>query len=333
MDNRVLPIAPGCPTGAYASDWQVFPMTPEERSGFAIAVAGFATLSVGDAVVKSMAGEWPAYAVAALRFSIGAVVLSALLWRQEGAGAFRPKNLPLQIARGACVAFASLFFFSAIYIMPLAEAMAIAFLSPMLTQLLAGLVLGETVKPKVYAVSAVALVGVAIILRPNVAELGWGVLLPLASALFFAMLMVLNRASAGHGTALSAQVFVAAFCAPILIVIATAANLSGVDSLAFGWPSWDIVLRCAVVALTASTAHWLAFIGTMRAGAAQVAPAIYVQLLVVVVLGWIFFDDVPDFYTLAGAALIIASGLYLWRDGLKPATAGADIPQNGASRG
>lgn len=114
------------------------------------------------------------------------------------------------------------------------------------------------------------------------------------------------------------QVFVAGFCAPILIIAAAAANLSAMPELYFGWPSWHVVLRCAFVALTASSAHWLAYMGTMRAGAAQVAPAIYVQMLVAVTLGWAFFGDVPDAYTILGAGLIIAAGLYLWRGGMKP---------------
>ncbi len=297
-------------------------VTPTQRSGLVYAVLGFAILSLGDAVVKSMAGAWPAYAVAALRFSIGAIGISVLLLRAEGPKAFIPAHPLLQMARGACVALASLCFFSAIFIMPLAEAMAIAFLAPVLTQLFAGVFLGERVRPKVYAVSLVALTGVAIILRPNLALLGWAALLPLASAVFFALLMVTNRASAGKSSALAAQFFVAAFSAPILIAACLAAKISGIGALDFGWPSWDVIARCAVVALTASTAHWLVYVGTSRAGAAQVAPAIYVQMLVAVTLGWIFFAEVPDWWTLLGAGIIIASGLYLWRDGLRVATNG-----------
>lgn len=292
-------------------------MTKHERSGLAFAVTGFAVLSCGDAVVKSMAGEWPPYAVVALRFAIGALGLSLLLWRKEGPRAFIPLNWKLQMARGACLAFASVCFFSALFIMPMAEAMAIGFLAPILTQALAGLLLGESVKPKVFLVSLVALAGVVIILRPNLAELGLAALLPVGSAIFMALLMVANRASAGQGSALSAQVFVAGFCAPILIIGAAGAKFSGIESLDFGLPEWHVAARCAVVALTASTAHWLVYVGTTRAGAAQVAPAIYVQMLMVVILGWAFFEEVPDAITLLGATLIIASGLYLWRDGVR----------------
>ena len=243
-------------------------MTPNERSGLVFAVTGFAVLSIGDSVVKTMAGDWPAFAVAALRFGFGSLGLSVLLWFSEGPKAFVPTNWKLQVARGACLALATAGFFSAIYVMPLAEAMAIAFVAPVLTQALAGPLLGERVKPKVYIISLVALAGVAIILRPNLAELGWTAFLPLFSATFFALLMIANRASAGQSSSLAAQFFVAGFCTPILLVGAVAAKWSGVNALDFGWPSWDVVARCGLVAITATSAHWLVYIGTARAGAA-----------------------------------------------------------------
>lgn len=294
-------------------------MTNEERSGLLYAVAGFAILSCGDAVIKSMAGAWPVTAVAALRFSIGAIGLAALLWRSEGSAAFKPQQPWLQVARGACLALASLFFFSAIYVMPLADAMAIGFLAPVLTQIFGGVILGETIRRSTWVVSVVALAGVAVILRPNLGEMGWVAILPLVSAVFFALMMVANRASAGQGSALSMQVFIAAIASPILVLAAIGARQSGIPAFDFDWPSWDVIARCAVVAVTASTAHWLAYIGTSKAGASQVAPAIYVQMLVAIILGWWWFGDVPDMLTIVGAAMIIAAGLYLWRDGVAAA--------------
>jgi drug/metabolite transporter (DMT)-like permease len=285
------------------------------RTGLLYALSGFALLSVGDAVVKTMADEWSALAVAALRFSIAAIVLSVILRIREGSAAFRPTNPWLQIARGACLAIASVCFFSAIFVMPLAEAMAIGFLAPILTVILSGPLLGERVKPAFWMATLVALAGVAMILRPNLAELGWAAILPLISACFFALMMIANRASAGQGSSLSMQVFIAGVASPILVMAATFANLTGIPKLEFGFPDWSIVLRCAIIALTASTAHWLAYMGTMRAGASQVAPAVYVQILVATGLGWWWFGDVPDLTTLLGSALIIASGLYLWREG------------------
>lgn len=299
-------------------------MQSSERTGLLYAICGFAILSVGDAAIKSMAGAWPVTAVAALRFTIGAVALSAILLVKEGPRAFVPAHPLVQLGRGLCLTFASLTFFSAIYIMPLAETMAITFVSPVLTALLSGPLLGEKVRPAVWIASIAALTGVVMILRPNLLELGWPAVLPLISALFFSLMIILNRASAGKGSSLSMQVFVAGVAAPILILVAFAGKASGLETFDFGWPSWDVVARCAFVALTASTAHWLAYIGTTKAGAAQVAPASYVQMLVATALGWWLFGDVPDALTLLGAGIIIGAGLYLWRDGMR-----TGIPKGG----
>ena len=287
----------------------------QERSGLLLALCGFAVLSCGDAVIKTMADEWSPLAVGAVRFAIGAIGLSALLALNEGTRGFRPTRPWLQVARGLCLAIASLLFFCAIFVMPLAEATAVAFLSPLLTALLSGPLLGEKVRPQVWTASLVAFGGVTLILQPNVAELGWVGLLPLASAAFFSLMMIANRAVAGQGSALSMQVFVAVTAAPVLTLVAVLGNASGIALLRVDWPDWTVLARCAFVALSASTAHWLIYLGTTPAGAGTIAPMTYIQLLVASVLGWLLFGDRPGLSTLAGAAVIICAGLYLWRSG------------------
>ncbi len=287
-------------------------MQHDERSGILLAVTGFATLSCGDAIVKTMAGEWSPLAVAALRFTIGSLVLALLLWRSEGPGAFRPRRPWLQVARGACLAGATLCFFSAIFVMQLAEAMALAFVSPLFVALLSGPLLKEKVRRAVWFITPLALVGVMLVLRPNFAELGWVACLPIASAFFFGLMVITNRAAAGDGSALSMQVFIAGCATPFLIAAAFIGHASGVESLHVTMPDWSVVARCALVALTASTAHWLVFLGTTRAGAATIAPMTYVQMLVATALGFLVFGDVPDLPTLGGAAIIIGAGLLLW---------------------
>lgn len=276
------------------------------------ALAGFAILSVGDAVVKTMAGEWSPIAVAALRFTMGAIALAAILRVKEGTAAFRPRRLWLQVFRGFCLAMATICFFTAIYFIPLAEATALVFVAPIFTALLSGPILKEHATKMTWVGSLIAFSGVLVVLRPNLADVGWVALLPLGSALFFSAMMIANRVAASQGSSLSMQVFVAAFAAPILIVSAFVGRASGIEALEFGWPSVIVVAKCALVATTASTAHWLVYIGTARAGAAAVAPMTYVQLLVAVIFGWALFGDTPDLATLAGAATIIIAGLLLW---------------------
>ncbi|MCP9222342.1 DMT family transporter [Erythrobacter sp. LQ02-29] len=290
-------------------------MQTDDRAGLAFALAGFACLSFGDAIIKTMAGQWSPLAVAALRYAFGAVGLSALLLVHEGPRAFRPAKPWLQAARGLFVALATLCFFSAVFVMPLAEATAIVFVSPIITALLSRPLLGERVYPSTVIASVIAFAGVLIVLRPNVAAIGVAAFLPLGSAIFMSLLVIANRASSGQGSALSMQSFVAGFAAPVLIAAAVLGQASGFEPLRFGWPEWDVIARCAIVAFTASTAHWLIYLATMRAGAATIAPMTYVQLLVASALGWWWFGDRPDIVTYAGALVIIMAGLYLWYAG------------------
>ena len=286
-----------------------------ERSGQLFALAGFAVLSCGDAVFKTMAGEASVIAVAAIRFILGAVMLSLLLALREGAGAFWPRSPWLQFARGAGVAFASLFFFSAIFVMPLAETMAITFVAPILTALLSGPLLGERVRRHVYLASFAALAGVLLILRPNFEEYGLIAILPLGAAVCFSLVVIANRASAGQGSALSMQVYMSVVSAVILSLAAIAGHFSGLSALQVSVPDGTIFARCLAVACLASTAHYLIFVGTQRAGASAVSPMSYVQMVVATLLGWLLFGDLPDTMTYLGVAVIIASGLYLWTSG------------------
>jgi drug/metabolite transporter (DMT)-like permease len=289
-------------------------MVQSERSGILLALAGFAILAFGDGVIKTMAGMWSPIAVAALRFAIGATGLSILLALREGRAGFVPQRPWLQLGRGLCLCGATLTFFSAIFVMPLAEATSLVFLAPILTALLSGPVLGEKVRPATFVASGIAFIGVIVVLRPNLAEVGLAALLPLGAACCMALLMIANRASAGQGSPLSMQVFMALVAAPVLWIAAWMGHHSNIPMFAIAMPSPIVILRTAVVALTASTAHWLVFHGTTKAGAAVVAPMTYVQLIVAVALGWWWFGDQPDLITLAGAAIIIGAGLYLWRD-------------------
>lgn len=290
-------------------------MTGGERTGLIAAVAGFALFSVGDTITKSMSGEWSPLAVAALRFIIGAAALGAFLCWREGPRAFIPTNPLLQVARGASLGLATTGFFTAVFIMPLATAISIAFVAPAITALLSGPLLAEKVRPLTWVAIVIAFAGVLVILQPNVVTLGWAALLPLLTALGMSLLVITNRASAGQGSALSMQFFVAAGTAAVLVLAATAGAGSGIEMLRVGWPDWSVAVRCALVAVTGTAGHWLIYFGTTRAGAATVAPATYIQLITASALGWLVFGNRPDLATIAGASIIVAAGLILWWDG------------------
>lgn len=291
-------------------------MPAEKRSGLLFALAGFAVLSVGDGVIKTMAGEWSPVGIAALRFSLAAVGLGALLGYHQGRAAFGEVLRWAQAGRGIALAVSSTLFFTSLFVLPLATATALSFTSPMFTAVFAAVLLGEPTRRETWIASAIAFVGVLLVLRPNLTEAGWWAILPVFSAMAFSLLIIGNRHVAGQGSALTMQFAVAAFAAPVLLLAAPLFALTGVERFALTLPDWTVVARCAFVACSASAAHWLIYLGTTRLGAARVAPMSYVQLLVASVIGWAWFGDHPDLMTLLGAVVIIAAGLYLWRAGL-----------------
>ena len=283
------------------------------RSALTLALCGFTSLAFGDAVVKSMAGAWPGTAVAALRYSFGAIGLIAIVAAVHGRAGFRVPKPWLQFGRGAAVALATICFFMAVMAMPLADATAIQFTSPMLTGILSALVLGERAPRTVWGATALAFAGVLIVLRPNLLALGPAAFWPLGAAFGMAWLMIFNRKAAGSAPALAMQLLLAMVAAPLLVAAAAALHATGAPQFRIPAPDLVVALKCLAVAVFATFGHLLIYSATVRASAALVAPMTYVQLVVAMALGWAWFGNPPDLAMLGGAGLILAGGLWRWR--------------------
>ncbi|MEQ1538239.1 MAG: DMT family transporter [Sphingorhabdus sp.] len=206
----------------------------------------------------------------------------------------------------------SIAFFFSLFAMPLAEATAIVFVTPVLTAIASAIFLKEPLHLRIWAASVLALAGVAFVLRPNVATLGAVAFLPLVAALFFSIMIILNRMAAGTGKPMALQWAMVSVAAPVVLVGAIIGHYSGGPSLAVPWPDNSVILRCAIVAVSASFAHWLIFQGTMQATAADAAQAVYIQLPVALAIDALVFRHFPDIMALIGAALIICAGLSMW---------------------
>lgn len=283
-----------------------------DRAGLLYALAGFCTLSIGDAIIKGMAGAWPAPAMAATRYVAGTLLLAVLFARHEGFAALRLPRDPLQWLRGVAISTSAVGMFLAVWIMPLAEATTIVFTQPIITAVLAMLVLGERARLSTWLATLVAFSGVFLVLQPNFATAGWGVLLPVLSAAGMAVTIIVNRKVTGRASVLAMQYYMSVTAMIFLLGVTAAGHLSGLENFRMHWPDWSVIGRCVFIGFTATLAQWLIFMGTVRAGAGTVAPMTYGQLLMAVALGWIFFGDRPDVTALAGAAVIIGAGLFLW---------------------
>lgn len=296
--------------------------THAARSALLFALAGFSCLSVGDAVVKSMAGQWPAPAISALRYVYGTIGVGIFTWMRLGKAGLKCPKPGLQFLRGAAVSLAAVCFFFAVQAMPLADATAIQFTSPMFVALLSPLILNERASKVAIAATLLAFAGVVIVLRPNVMALGWPALLPVFAALGMAFLVLLNRRSAGIADALTLQFWVAVMATPILIGVTIIGHYSGVDAFHVPMPTPIVLFKCAIVAVTGTLCHWFIYVATERVSATVVAPMVYVQLLIAAVAGWLFFDNHIDLISAFGMLIIITAGLWLWSHQRRPVIGG-----------
>lgn len=300
-------------------------MQHSDRAGLAYALAGFCTLSIGDAIVKSMAGLWPAPAMAATRYLVGSLVLAGMLYRAEGPAALRLPRDPIQWVRGIAISCSAMGMFLAVWLMPLATATTIMFSQPMITALLAAVVLGERPKASTWLATLAAFGGVFLALRPNFATAGWGALFPVLGATGMSVTIIANRLATGRASHLALQYYMSITALLFLVVATVAMHFVGPPNFHVHATDWTVLARCALIGITATLAQWLIFMGTVKAGAGTIAPMTYGQLLMATVFGYLFFGDHPDALSFLGAAIIIGAGLFLWWTGRTRVLAKTDV--------
>ncbi|MEM1230900.1 MAG: DMT family transporter, partial [Pseudomonadota bacterium] len=202
--------------------------------------------------MKSLAGQWPASGIASVRFVLAAVGLALLLWLREGARGFRVQRPWLHAARGLALAGATTCFFNAIFLMPLAEAVTIQFVNPVLTALLSAWLLRERPPRAAWPATVLALAGVLVMLRPGFSTLGLSALLPLGAALCVSFLMILNRMVSTQRSVWAAQFLVAAWASVFLLLVTVLGHFAYEPMRIAEPPGLRVLLCCALVAITAS---------------------------------------------------------------------------------
>lgn len=258
---------------------------------------------------------------AALRYVVGFLLVAAVCGPWAPAGSPRrvgaSRSPALQAARGLFVVAATLTSFFALRRLPLTQATAITFAAPLITALLAGPVLGEWPGRHRLAAVAVGFAGVLVITRPWSGPLDAAMLLAALTALFNSCYAIATRLLAPRDPPLTTLFWTGAVGAgvmlPALPLVWRAPSKARVWVVLFG------------LGLFGALGHWLMILAHRRAPASTLAPFFYAQIVGAVALGWLVFGDLPDRWTLAGAAVVIGSGLYLLhRERVRHASPGAD---------
>ena len=276
------------------------PQADDPLRGVPLILAAVTIFSVSDALAKHLGQFLPPVEVAWMRYATFLLLTLAPVLR-SGPTALRSKTPALQVLRGLALVGSALSFMAALRFLPLAEATAINFVSPIFITALSIPILGEVVGARRWAAVGVGLAGVLIIVRPGGGAFGAEVFLPVLTAASWALAVIATRKMAGAdrpGTTLFWSAGVGF------------ALLSALLPFDFVPPSAGQVGLGLLLGLIASAGQWLIVLAYRHAAASVLAPFSYFQLLSAALLGFLAFGAVPDRWTLAGAGVIAASGLY-----------------------
>lgn len=265
-----------------------------------LAMLGFASM---DTISKWMVADYSIGQMMWVRYAIFCLFAWAVVRRRGLRSAARSSRPWLQFSRALLAVIESAVFVLAFRYLPLADTHAVAATSPLIVIALGVLFLGERAGPARWAAVGAGFVGVLLIVRPGFRELDWPLLIPVAGAILWGGYQILVRLCSRTDTPDTTLVWSAfvAFGATTLV-----------GPLQWIWPDakgWALLLA---IALLGALAHYSLIKALDYAEAGAVQPYSYTLLVFVTILGVIVFGDVPDHWTLAGAAVIVASGLYTW---------------------
>ncbi len=284
------------------------------RTSFPISNAVLASLLMLGAValfsgahglVRYASDELHPFQISFLRSFFGLMFMLPFIMKGPDYSDLRVKLPKLHLIRGFSSSVATLAWFTAVAIMPLGEAVALNFTAPLFTTILAALFLHEVVRFRRWSATVVGFVGVLIVVRPGVETVELGALLALGSAMLISinvlMIRVLAQVDSGRSIVASFNLFLTIFTL--------------IPALFFWqWPSWEMVGVTFAIGAMTTVAHLMLTRAMRVAEASAVIPLDFMRLPLSALIGYIWFMEVPDNWTIVGALIIGLSAVYVARN-------------------
>lgn len=264
-----------------------------------VAVSFFACL---DTTAKYLARTMPSAEIVWLRYTFHVILLSLFFRVWRDLKPFKTRRPLMQILRGLTLLGSTFCNFWALRYLQLAEAAAIMFASPLVVTALAGPLLGEKVGVRRWMAVVVGFVGVLIVLRPGTGAVHWAAGLSLCAMTSYAFYSILTRKM--HQTESSESLMMLAAIVGITLLLPVAPG--AVRDLQ-GW-QWGLAVAMGAFG---ATGHYALVVAHRIANASTLAPFIYMQMVWMILFGYIVFRDVPDVWTMVGSAVIAGAGLYI----------------------
>ncbi|MDO5648927.1 DMT family transporter [Paracoccus sp. (in: a-proteobacteria)] len=273
----------------------------DQARGIALLLAAIVGFTLMDATAKHLTADYHPVQIVWARFTVNLLIFIAI-YRGAVLALMRTKQPGLQAARSFMQLASVGLFFTSLQFIGLAEATAIMDLNPVLITLGAALFLGERIGPRRIIGIIAAMIGAMMIIRPGAGVFDMGALLPLVGAFTYAAGALLTRVVRADSVATSVM-WSAVFGTVVMSAV-----------VPFFWTPIQTgdLWAFALLGLFGTISQFLLVRAFALAQAGTLAPFGYTGLLWAGLWGWLFFGQFPDGWTIAGAAVIVAAGLYVW---------------------
>ena len=271
--------------------------------GIAMMIGAFGMFSLLDASAKSLLPKLNPPTLVFLRYLIGLIFALGWIAVFGESGFFRSRHPRTQFLRGALLFGSTAFNFTALQYLQLAQTAAIMFSNPLWVCALSHLVLKERVGPRRWTAVIIGFCGVLIVMRPGGENFHPAMFLSILAALSGALYQLTTR-RVGADDKSETSLLYGTLWGTVCALPATA--------FAFDMPSgweWPVLIFAG---FCGSFGHYLLIAAHRIAPASLLAPYAYTQILWMILLGFILFGQVPDAWTFVGAAIVVASGLYVF---------------------
>jgi drug/metabolite transporter (DMT)-like permease len=257
-----------------------------------------------NASVKYLGGRYPILEIFWARYAGHVVFCLIAVLPRHGLSVFVSRRPGMQAWRSLLLFGASAFYFLGVQIIPLPTAAAISFVGPIIVTALSVPMLGERVGPRRWSAVLVGFVGAVVIIRPDASSVQWGAVLVLLDALLYAVYQILAR-KVGSLDPAAVSITLAGIGGFVISSLLLPFSPIVMPEDAIDW------LVFALVGIWGLLGHFFVIKAYQWGSASLVAPLCYVELIGATLLGYVLFADLPDRFVWLGAAIIIASGLYI----------------------
>lgn len=225
------------------------------------------------------------------------------------------RDMKLYLARGLMILLSTACITGAVKYMPIADAIAIFFVEPFILALMGWFFLGEALGPRRLTACFIGFIGALLVIQPSFAAVGWPAFLPLGTAVFFALYLLITRTMAQRIDPLAMQTYTSIAALIVAVPVLAAFNGTGIAFLDPIMPSGLPLLWLVLGGLSAAIAHIFLTYAFRYAPVTLLGPMHYMEIVSATILGYMVFGDLFNGLAAIGVLIIIGSGLYLvWRE-------------------